>query len=129
MDTYHKLIPKKAIRDLEKFIADLAAFAAETGEEFPTLYEDAFTTFEVRRPALSFQGVLTWEDERGEECREAYITEDEDGEERWDRWYEWSEGLKYWRAGLRRAKRYWATDPDVLDKIHDGIIEDKEEES
>lgn len=41
MNTYHRLIPKKAIRDIEKFKADLDAFAAETGEQFPTLYEDA----------------------------------------------------------------------------------------
>lgn len=89
METYHRLIPKKAIRDIEKFKADLDAFAEETGEQFPTLYEDAFTTFEVRNLAFSFNGDLVWEDEDGRQNWEAYITEDEDGEERWDAMYEW----------------------------------------
>jgi hypothetical protein len=65
METYHRLIPKKAIKDIEKFKADLDAFARETGEEFPTLYEDAFTTFEVRHLVFTFTGELCWEDERG----------------------------------------------------------------
>ena len=32
--------------------------------------------------------------------------------------------LKFWRANLRRAKRYWATDAETLDKIQNGEIED-----
>jgi hypothetical protein len=127
MDTYHRLIPKKAIRDIEKFKADLDAVAIETGEQFPTLYEDAFTTFEVRNLAFSFNGDLVWEDEDGKPCWESYITEDEEGEERWDAMYEWDEGLKYWRAGLRRAKRYWSMDTEKLDAIQDGQIEDEED--
>ena len=127
MKTYHRLIPKKAIRDIEKFKADLDAFASETGEQFPTLYEDANTTFEVRNLAFSFNGDLVWEDEDGRQNWEAYITEDEDGEERWDAMYEWDEGLKYWRAGLRRAKRYWSMDTEKLDAIQDGQIEDEED--
>ena len=121
MDTYHRLIPKKAIRAIEKFKEDLDAFAAETGEQFPTLYEDANTTFEVRNLAFSFNGDLVWEDEEGRQYWEAYITEDEDGEERWDAMYEWESGLKYWRAGLRRAKRYWSMDTEKLDAIQDGF--------
>lgn len=127
MDTYHRLIPKKAIKDIEKFRADLAAFAQETGEQYPTLYEDANTTIEVRNILFSYDGTLHWEDENGRECWEAYITEDEDGEERWDAMYEWESGLKYWRGCLRRAKKYWSMDADTLDKIQDGQIEEKED--
>ena len=127
METYHRLIPKKAIREIEKFKADLDAFAAETGEQFPTLYEDAFTTFEIRNLVFTYTGELCWEDERGEANFEAYITEDEDGEERWDAMYEWESGLKYWKAGLRRAKRYWSMNAETLDAIQDGELEDMED--
>ena len=37
------------------------------------------------------------------------------------------EWLSFWRANLRRAKRYWTTDAETLDKIQDGEIEDTEE--
>lgn len=127
MDTYHKLIPKKAIRAIDKFIADLNAFAKETGEEFPTLYEDANTTFEVRNPIFAYDGTLHWQDETGYHWYEAYITTDEDGEERWDAMYEWESGLRYWSNALKRAKRYWSMDGDRLDKIQDGVIDDNEE--
>ena len=127
MDTYHRLIPKKAIRAIEKFIDDLAAFAKETGEEFPTLYEDANTTFEVRNLVFTYEGTLHWEDETGYHWHEAYITEDEDGEERWDAMYEWESGLRYWKNALKRAKRYWAMNAETLDAIQDGQIEDEED--
>ena len=127
MDTYHRLIPKKAIRAIEKFIDDLAAFAKETGEEFPTLYEDANTTFEVRNLVFTYEGTLHWEDETGNHWYEAYITEDEDGEERWDAMYEWESGLRYWKNALKRAKRYWAMNAETLDAIQDGQIEDLED--
>lgn len=126
MDTYHRLIPKKAIRQIEKFIDDLAAFAKETGEEFPTLYEDANTTFEIRNLIFTFEGTLHWEDETGYHWHEAYITKEEDGEERWDAMYEWESGLKYWRSCLKRAKRYWSMDTEKLDAIQDGLVEDEE---
>lgn len=46
------------------------------------------------------------------------ITDDDDAKE-------W---LKKWRADFRRARRYWATDGDTLDKIADGEIEDNNDE-
>lgn len=45
------------------------------------------------------------------------ITDDDDAKE-------W---LKKWRADFRRARRYYATDSDILDKMADGEIEDIEE--
>ena len=50
----------------------------------------------------------------GEETGEIFETLYEDAKE-------W---LSFWRANLRRAKRYWATDAETLDKIQDGEIED-----
>lgn len=126
METYHKLIPKKAIKQIEKFAADLKAFSEETGEQHPTLYEDANTTFEVRNLVFTYEGTLHWEDETGYPWYEAYITEDEDGKEVWDAGYEWDNGIQYWRAGLRRAKRYWSMSAETLDKIQDGELEDEE---
>lgn len=35
--------------------------------------------------------------------------------------------LKKWRADMRRARRYWATDTDTLDRMADGEIEDPED--
>ncbi|MBR3783984.1 MAG: hypothetical protein IKJ78_05940 [Bacteroidales bacterium] len=36
--------------------------------------------------------------------------------------------LKKWRADMRRARRYWATDSATLDKMADGEVEDINEE-
>ena len=127
METYHRLIPKKAIKAIEKFQDDLAAFALETGEEFPILYEDANTMIQVKNLLFTYEGTLHWTDEDDHECWEAYITEDEDGEERWDACCEWDSGLRYWRGCLRRAKRYWSMDTEKLDAIQDGLIEDDEQ--
>lgn len=131
-NTYNPLIPKKAIKAIEKFSADLKAFAEETGETYPTLYEDAFTTFEVRNLVFTYDGTLCYQDEEGRDQIESYIIEEEDEEtgktyEVWDE-YEWEMGLRYWKAGLRRAKRYWAMETETLDKIQDGEIEDTENE-
>ena len=35
--------------------------------------------------------------------------------------------LSFWKANLRRAKRYWAMEVEKLDAIQDGIIEDIED--
>jgi hypothetical protein len=38
-----------------------------------------------------------------------------------------TEWVSFWRACLRRAKRYWAMDTDKLDAIQDGEQEDEED--
>lgn len=112
---------KKLIASVEKFNTDLRAFAEETGEDIVTLYEDAFTTREVKADFhLCKNGVLTWtERENGTTHKERYEHFDDD---------DVRDTLRFWRAALRRAKRYWATDADTLDKIQDGEIEDKDED-
>lgn len=52
--------------------------------------------------------------------KKMYYEEDLDGIAEW---------IKFWRACLRRAKRYFAMDTDKLDKIQDGEIEDDEEDN
>lgn len=127
MDTYHRLIPQKAIKQIDKFIADLRAFAEETGEDAPLLYEDANTTIQIIDLVFAYDGSLNWIDESGEYRLELYITEDEEGNEVWDEMQEWESGLKYWRDCLKRAKRYWRMDTEKLDAIQDGTLNDEEE--
>ena len=42
MDTYHRLIPKKAIKAIEKFKADLASKIAKANEELAQIKEYKF---------------------------------------------------------------------------------------
>ena len=110
-------ISDRMVKAFERFNADLKAFGEETGETFVTLYEDAFTTRRVANFRLYKNGNLKWiEIETGQLSREEVeqVFDDDDAKE-------W---LSFWRANLRRAKRYWATDAETLDKIQEGEIED-----
>lgn len=92
------------------------------GEDFAMLYEDAFITRNVKDFQMTEAGILTWwesetyKDKVSQEREQ--IIDDADSRE-------W---LKFWRANLRRAKRYWSMDSETLDAIQDGHIEDEEEE-
>ena len=114
----------RLIKAFEKFNEDLKEFGEQTGEVFVTLYEDANTTREVANFKLYKNGKLTWvemEDtwkngQRVHESRhEEYLHTDDD---------DIRDTLNFWRANLRRAKRYWAMDAEILDKIQDGQVED-----
>ena len=50
----------RQLKAWEKFSEDLNSFRAETGEDFAILYEDAFTTREVKDFKMTETGVLTW---------------------------------------------------------------------
>ena len=110
-------ISDRMVKAFERFNADLKAFGEETGETFVTLYEDAFTTRRVANFRLYKNGNLKWiEIETGQLSREEVeVMMDDDDAKEW---------LSFWRANLRRAKRYWATDAETLDKIQNGEIED-----
>lgn len=110
-------ISDRMVKAFERFNAELKVFGEETGETFVTLYEDAFTTRSVANFRLYKNGNLKWiEIETGQLSREEVeqVFDDDDAKE-------W---LSFWRANLRRAKRYWATDAETLDKIQEGEIED-----
>ena len=114
-------ISDRMVKAFERFNADLKALGEETGETFVTLYEDAFTTRRVANFRLYKNGNLKWvEIETGELSREEV-------EEMYDDDFA-RDFLSFWRECLRRAKRYWATDTETLDKIQDGEIEDINEE-
>ena len=109
-------ISDRMVKAFERFNADLKAFGEETGETFVTLYENAFTTRSVANFRLYKNGNLKWiEIETGQLSREEVeVMMDDDDAKEW---------LSFWRANLRRAKRYWAMNAETLDKIQDGEIE------
>ena len=110
-------ISDRMVKAFERFNADLKAFGEQTGETFVTLYEDAFTTRRVANFRLYKNGNLKWiEIETGQLSREEVEQVFDD--------YDAKEWLSFWRANLRRAKRYWATDAETMDKIQEGEIED-----
>lgn len=116
-------ISKRHLKAWEKFSDELEAFGKETGTgEYVTLYEDAYTTREVKGFKMTATGILTWweaETYKEKESQEREQMMDEDDAREW---------LKFWRANLRRAKRYWAMDADTLDKIQAGELEDIQED-
>ena len=114
----------RLIKAFEKFNEDLKTFGEQTGEVFVTLYEDANTTRRVANFKLYKNGKLKWveiedvyQDRQiiGIAMQEEYVHTDDD---------DIKDTLKFWRANLRRAKRYWAMDAETLDKIQDGQVED-----
>ena len=110
---------QKMVRAFERFNADLEAFRIETGDDLATLYEDAYTTRNVRDFRLYLSGSLTWTED-GKKERERMFDDDEARE--------W---LSFWRSNLRRAKRYWSMSTEQLDAIQDpesGVEDDDEEE-
>lgn len=112
-------VSDRMVKAFERFNADLKAFGNETEETFVTLYEDAYTTRKVANFRLYKNGKLTWV-EMGDEIsyQETEQLMDDDDAKDW---------LSFWRANLRRAKRYWSMDTEILDKIQDGEMEDTEE--
>lgn len=121
-------IKKSHIRAVEKFNEELKAWAKETGEDKATLYEDANTSFTLSDPVVE-NGWLKFNYDSQPDSVNFVMKDDLTGE-----YYE-EEGIdgimeyvKFWRACLRRTKRYWAMDSDELDRIQDGEAEDLEEE-
>lgn len=109
------LISARHIKSWEKFNEEVYAFAQETESDEATLYEDAFTSRNVKDFWMQPNGTLSWVEDGKREVEQMF---DEDDAREW---------LKFWRANLRRAKRYWSMDVETLDMIQDGQLEDEEE--
>jgi len=120
MQDLNKYIKKSHIKMVENFNADLEAFRKETGEPVATLYEDANTSFTLSSVRVE-EGRLKYTYDGKEEYEEALWVDEEDGSlsER-DDIDSIQEYIKFWRACLRRAKRYWGMDGDKLDAIQNG---------
>lgn len=123
----NKYIKKGHIRAVEKFNEELKAWAKETGEDEATLYEDANTSFTLSDLRVE-HGYLKYRYDGCDEKERIVIEGPREGvyvETEYDGIMDY---VKFWRKCLKRAKRYWAMDPDWLDKIQDGVIEDVNDE-
>lgn len=123
----NKYIKKGHIRAVEKFNEELKAWAKETGEDEATLYEDANTSFTLSNLRVE-HGYLKYRYDGCDEKERIVIEGPREGvyvETEYDGIMDY---VKFWRKCLKRAKRYWSMDPDWLDKIQDGAIEDIDEE-
>ena len=123
-------IKKSHIKAVEKFNDELKAWAKETGEKDPTLYEDAYISFTLSDITVEHGKMFFRYDGRPDSVT-IVMKDDLTGE-----YYE-DEGIDYimeyvhfWRKCLNRAKKFWAMDPDHLDAIQNGEAEfhDDEEE-
>ena len=110
----HTICSLKMVKAFEKFNADLTEFLSRTDNY--SLYEDAFTPRNVSSFRLSLAGTLTWKED-GKWERETMFDDDEA-----------NDFLKFWKACLRRAKKYWSMDTETLDAIQEGEKEDIEVE-
>lgn len=123
----NQYIKKSHLRMVEKFNADLEAFRKYTDDDAAVLYEDAYTSFTLANVRVE-NGCLLYEyDSRLE--KEAIVLQYEDTKEYYEEEYDGiSDWIKFWRACLRRAKRYWEMDTDTLDAIQSGEKEDDEDD-
>ena len=124
-------IKKSHLKAIDKFNEELRAWAEETGEYPPTLYEDAFTPFTLWNIRV-VNGVLLWDcDGKTEDCK-VVLYDDEENEYYEDDWMDGiPQSIKYWKSCLRKAKKYWEMSPERLDAIYDfeaEDIQDNEEE-
>jgi len=128
MADLNQYIKKSHLRMVEKFKEDLEMFRQQTGDKVAELYEDAYTSFKLGDIKVE-NGILSYQYDDGRDF-DRIVRQDPDTKE----YYEdesldsLPEIIKFWRKCLRRAKRYWSMDPDRLDKIQDGEIEDQDDE-
>lgn len=128
MADLNQYIKKSHLRMVEKFKEDLEIFRQQTGDKIAELYEDAYTSFKLGDIKVE-NGILSYQYDGGRDF-DRIVLQDPDTKE----YYEdesldsLPEIIKFWRKCLRRAKRYWSMDPDRLDKIQDGEIEDQDDE-
>lgn len=128
MADLNQYIKKSHLRMVDKFKEDLEMFRQQTGDKIAELYEDAYTSFKLGDIKVE-NGILSYQYDDGRDF-DRIVLQDPDTKE----YYEdesldsLPEIIKFWRKCLRRAKRYWSMDPDRLDKIQDGEIEDQDEE-
>ena len=128
MADLNQYIKKSHLRMVEKFKEDLEMFRQQTGDKVAELYEDAYTSFKLGDIKVE-NGILSYQYDNGRDF-DRIVLQDPDTKE----YYEdesldsLPEIIKFWRKCLRRAKRYWSMDPDRLDKIQDGEIEDQDDE-
>lgn len=128
MEDRNIYIKKSHIKAVEKFNEELKAWATETGENEPTLYEDAFTSFTLSDPVVE-NGWLKFNYDGQPDSVNCVMKDKLTGE------YYKDEGIddimgyvRFWRKCLNRARKFWSMDPDHLDAIQNAEVEYHEEE-
>lgn len=105
----------KFVEDYKRTIAEV--YSTENAED--AMAEDVSTYYTLEITVLKTKIKYTTNyTGYGEHSYEESTNDDDEAKEL----------LKKWRADMRRARRYWATDTDTLDKMVDGEIEDTNEE-
>ena len=112
----------RLLKSIEKLNAELNQLAIDCGEEFPILYEDANTTFGIRN--IQLKGTtLTYEYNFMEYWRRGGADWKIETERCFDE-DEVKDYIKFWKACMKRARKYNEMHPDTLDAIQDGQMED-----
>lgn len=105
-------------KSVERFVNEYDKLVSEYfgGDRDSAMAEDANTyfTLEIKFERKGISYMTTYD------CGTAYVEYENDDDEI-------KELLKWWRGCMKRAKRYFATDPDTLDRIAEGAIEDEED--
>lgn len=115
------MITERTKKAIAKFVADYKEAIEKVygGEADCALAEDCTTYYtldvEILKTKVKYTTTYMGISEK------TYVESESDDDEA-------KELLKKWRADMRRARRYWATDSDTLDKIADGEIEDNDDE-
>lgn len=122
-------IKRSHIRAVEQFNEELKAWAKETGENEPTLYENSNISFTLSDVGVSNDGQLFYTYD-GQVEFEVIVRQDEETGEYWedDGIDSIMEYVKFWRKCLNRAKKFWAMDSEHLDAIQNGEAEFHEED-
>ena len=130
MEDLNRYISKRHINAVEKFNEELKSFAKYCGEEPDgdcELYEDAFTMFRLSHVRVE-NGRLCYRYDGVEESENMLKVDDVGTVWEVDGLDSIPEYVKFWRACLRRAKRYWEMDTETLDAIQGGDVDDIDDE-
>lgn len=108
-------VTTKQQKSISKFLAEYEAFAAETGDRYQ-LAEDV-TTYYALKDVQVLKTCVKFTTEYGGVGSSVHSEVIRDSEEL-------DEQIRWWKACLRRAKRYWGTSAEVLDAMADGTADD-----
>lgn len=111
------MITERTKKAIAKFVEDYKRTVAEVygGDAESAMAEDCTTYYTLEVQVLKTK--IKYTTNYTGICGSSYTESETDEDEA-------KELLKKWRADMRRARRYWATDPDTLDRMADGEIED-----
>lgn len=120
IDNNRLMITERTKKAIAKFVEDYKQTIENVygGDKVLALAEDCTTYYTLEVQVLKTK--IKYTTNYTGICGSSYTESETDEDEA-------KELLKKWRADMRRARRYWATDSDTLDKMADGEIEDTED--